>query len=638
MLAEPGRIDAIRVTADAGVAQAELVTRVADVVGEQTEVLTGHELTAEEQDDVADQLAFFNTFLLTFAAIALVVGSFIIANTFSILVAQRTRENALLRAIGATRRQILTATVGEACLVGAAASLLGVGAGVGLAAGLKSLLAELGVDIPATGLVISSSTIIIGLGVGTAITVIAAVQPSRAAARVAPVAAMREPTPSTKRTHIRAAGGVLAMIVGTTLVATSLGRNPDLATVGVGIAIAFGGVIAVGPATVAPIVTTLGYPVARLRGLSGTLARQNAVRNPHRTATTASALTIGVAVVAAMTVLGASVNASIGAAVSDGLRADVIVDAGMFATDGLSPTLATDIAALPAAGLTTTTRSAQADVAGTAVAVTAVDPDTYATFVDLGATNGSIGDLDADALAVQRDAADQHGWNIGEHVTVTFAETGPHRFTIEAIYDNGQLAGDYLVGLSTFEQHVADQVDSQILVNAAEGTSAAELRDVVAHTAEIFPNARVQDRDQFAGSLTGHIDEMLNLVGALLLLAVIIALIGIANTLSLAIIERTRELGLLRAIGTSRRQLRATVRLEALLVSLLGACIGSAVGIGAGLALAAALADQGIDHLAIPAGRLAAITFVAAAAGVVAAVRPAQRAARLDVLTAIATP
>ena len=638
VLAEPGRIDAVRITADPGVAQAELVARVADVVGDQTEVLTGDELTAEEQDDVADQLAFFNTFLLTFAAIALVVGSFIIANTFSILVAQRTRENALLRAVGATRRQILTATVGEAGLVGAAASLVGVGAGVGLAAALKSVLAELGVDIPATGLVITSRTILIGLVVGTAITVIAAVQPSRAAARIAPVAAMRDPTPSTKRTHVRATGGILGMIAGATLVATSLGRTPDLATVGVGIAIAFGGVIAVGPAAVAPVVTTLGHPVARFRGLAGTLARQNAIRNPHRTATTASALTVGVAVVAAMTVLGASVNASIDAAVSDGLRADVIVDAGVFGRDGLSPTLAADIAALSATALTTTTRSTQVDVDGEAVTVTAIEPHSYGEVVDLGATSGSIGDLGSDTLAVQRDAADQHGWNIGEHVTVTFAETGPHRFKIGAIYDNGQLAGDYLVGLSAFERHVADHVDRQILVNAAEGTSTAELRDVVALTAEHFPNARVQDRDQFAGSLTGHIDEMLNLVGALLVLAVIIALIGIANTLSLAIIERTRELGLLRAIGMSRRQLRATVRLEALLVSLLGASIGAAAGIGAGLALAAALADQGIDHLVIPAGRLATITLVAAAAGVLAAVRPAHRAARLDVLTAVAAP
>ena len=636
-LAEPGRIDAVRIAADPGVTQDELVARVADAVGNRLEVLTGEELTAEDQDDVAEQLAFFNTFLLTFAAISLVVGSFIIANTFSILVAQRTREIALLRAIGATRRQILIATVGEAGLVGIAASLLGVGGGVGLAAALKSLLSAFDVDLPGGGLVIAPSTVAIGVFIGTAITVAAAVQPARAAARVAPIAAMRQTTIDANRGRLRSVGGALATIAGSALVSTTLADDRDIATVGAGIALAFVGVIAIGPAFAAPIVKTLGYPIARGRGLAGTLARQNAIRNPHRTAATASALTVGVAVVAAMTVLGASVNASIDAAVSGGLRADVVVDAGMFATNGLSPALAADIAALPAAATSTTTRSAQVEVGGDTVAITAIDPGAYPNVVDLGDIDGAFGDLGSTELAVQRDIAQQHGWDIGEHVTVTFAETGRHRFTIGAVYDNGQLAGDYLIGLSTFEQHVADQVDTQILVDAAEGSSVGELRDAVARVAGRFPNARVQDRDEFTGSLTGHIDEMLNLVGALLLLAVIIALIGIANTLSLAIIERTRELGLLRAVGMSRRQLRATVRLEALLVSLLGATIGVTTGVGAGSALAAALADQGIDHLAVPAGRIALITLVAATAGVVAAARPARRAARLDVLAAVAT-
>src|SRR5690606_29148567 len=247
---------------------------------------------------------------------------------------------------------------------------------------------------------------------------------------------------------------------------------------------------------------------------------------------------------------------------------------------------------------------------GRTVRLNAVDPDLYPHVVELGDTAGSLGDLAGPSIAVQRDVAADRRWVVGDTVTVRFAETGGHRFTVVATYEQGTLAGDYLVHHRTFERHVADQVDNQIFVVA--DTDVASVQDAVSAIAAEYPNARVQDRDQFVGSLTGHIDEMLNLVTALLVLAVVIALVGIANTLSLAIVERTRELGLLRAVGMTRRQMRATVRTEALLVSALGAAIGLAAGTAAGAALAASLADQGIDHLAIPTGRLAITALVAA--------------------------
>lgn len=637
LIAEPGRIDGVRVAAEAGIDQDELVARLDPTAGDGVEVLTGAQLTAEDQDSIAEQLRFFNTFLLTFAVIALVVGSFIIANTFSMLVAQRTRETALLRAIGANRRQVLVASLGEATIVGTVASLAGVGAGVGLAAALKALLAVAGVDIPADGLVITPSTVIAGLVIGTMVTTAAALLPARQAARLAPITAMRPGSTTERGRRVRPIAGVTAAIAGALLVASSLARGAGAAPVSVGIAVAFAGVIAAAPAIAAPIVRTLGAPLARRHSVAGALARENAMRNPHRTAATASALTIGVALVATMTVLGASANASIDDAVANGLRADVVVDTGMFATTGLSPNLAADIADVVGAATTTTVRTAPATLEGRTVRLNAVDPDLYPQVVELGDTVGNLGDLTGASIAVQRDVATEHDWTVGDTVAARFAETGDHRFTVVATYEHGTLAGDYLIHQDTFERHVADQVDNQIFVAVAAGADGALVRDSVAATAADYPNARVQDRDEFIGNLTGHIDEMLNLVTALLVLAVVIALIGIANTLSLAIVERTRELGLLRAVGMTRRQMRATVRIEALLVSALGAAIGLATGTAAGAALAASLADQGIDHLAIPTSRLAITALVAAGAGVLAAVGPARRAARLDVLEAIAT-
>jgi putative ABC transport system permease protein len=637
LIAEPGRIDGVRIAAEAGVEQAELVASLDSLAGDGVEVLTGAQLTAEDQDSIAEQLRFFNTFLLTFAVIALVVGSFIIANTFSMLVAQRTRETALLRAIGANRRQVLVASIGEAAIVGIGASLAGVGAGVGLAAALKALLAVAGVDIPADGLVITPRTVVAGLVIGTMVTTAAALLPARQAARLAPVTAMRPGTTTERARRVRPIAGAAAAIAGAVLVVSGLARDSGVAPVAVGIALAFGGAIAAAPAITAPIVRTLGAPLARRRSVAGTLARDNAMRNPHRTAATASALTIGVALVATMTVLGASANASIDEAVADGLRADIVVDTGMFATTGLSPNLAANIADVAGAITTTTTRTAPATVDGHTIRINAVDPDLYPQVVEVGDILGTLGDLTGASIAVQRDLATEHGWAVGDSVTVRFAETGEHRFTVVATYEHGTLAGDYLIHHQTFERHVADQVDSQIYVVADPDADVAAVREAVAATTAGYPNARVQDRDEFVGNLTGHIDEMLNLVTALLVLAVVIALIGIANTLSLAIVERTRELGLLRAVGMTRRQMRATVRIEALLVSALGAAIGLTTGTAAGSALAASLADQGIDHLAIPTGRLAITALVAAGAGVLAAVGPARRAARLDVLDAIAT-
>jgi putative ABC transport system permease protein len=635
-LTEPGKIDAIKVLAADGVEGGELVARIAQVVPDQVEVLTGAEITAETQNDLKESMGFFNTFLLAFALIALFVGSFIIYNSFSILVAQRSREMALLRAIGANRRQVLGSVLLEAVLVGLVASVLGVVLGVGVGIGLKALMVASGLDVPADGVVLEANTVIVCLIAGLGVSVLSAILPARRAAKIAPVAAMRDAAvdQAPRRQRRLIIGGTVTGL-GAAAMASGLFGGGGVAAVGLGAPIVFIGVAVLGPIIATPVSRVLGAPLPRLKGMAGSLARENAMRNPRRTSATAAALMIGVALVGFITILASSTKASIADAVDDAFTGDIAVDSGTFGFGGLSPDLAVQLNDLPEVDAATGVRMTGAEVNGTADMLIGVDPNTVQQIFDFGDIEGSLDDLGASQIAMSVDAAEDAGLEIGETVPVTFTETGEQDLTLAATYTTDDLAGDQLIGFAAYEANVADQFDFTVFVTVADGVESAAALAAVEEVAAAYPQAEVQDRTAYKESQTAEIDLILNMVYALLFLAVLIALLGIANTLALSIFERTRELGLLRAVGMTRRQLRTTVRYESVIIALLGTFLGLLIGVAFGWALVKAMESEGLTAFVIPGGQLVVITVFAVFAGVAAAVLPARRAAKLDVLDAI---
>jgi putative ABC transport system permease protein len=635
LVAEPGRFDDIGVVADRGVSQAQLRDRLA-VALPGAEVVTGKAIVKENDRTVKKAVKGLNQGLLAFAVIALFVGSFIIHNTFSILVAQRGKEMALLRAIGASRRQVLGSVLLEAVVVGLIAALLGVAAGVGVAAGLRALLSGFGLEIPAGGIVLTPRTVVVSLLTGVLVSAASALLPARKAAKAPPVAAMRDLAhDSSGRSLRRLATG--AAVTGAGVTALSLGLLLDpkrMLPVGLGAAAIFVGVAVLGPVIARPAGRLLGAPLPALQGLPGTLARENAVRNPKRTSATAAALMIGVSLVAFIAIFGSSTKKSLTADIDKTFTSDFLIDTGSFAA--LSPDLAKRLRRLPEVQAASGVRSNMAEIDGATSDLVAVDPASYGRIVDLGITKGRLVDLDTHSIAVLDTVARAKGWSVGEDVRVRFAETGEQRLTVAAIFSNKQTVGSsYLLGLPAYDANFADRLDSRVLVKRAEGVSLDATRAAVERVTANFPTARLQDRAQYKRSQTAEADKELGLLYVLLALAVLIALLGITNTLALSVFERTRELGLLRAIGMARRQVRAMVRWESVIIALFGTGLGLVIGMFFSWAMVKALPDQAA--LTVPVGQLAAGTIVAALAGVVAAILPARRAARLDVLAAIST-
>jgi putative ABC transport system permease protein len=631
-----GAVDAIRIDAVDGVTQEQLAAQVATVLPDGVEVLTGDEITEAQQDQIAEEMSFVTVFLMVFAVIALFVGSFIIYNSFSILVAQRRKEMALLRAIGAGGRQVMSSVLVEAVAVGLVASIAGLGAGIGVAAGLKALMSGMGIDLPAGGVVVQTSTIVISIVAGVLVSVASAVFPARRASKVPPVAALRDVAIDRSGTSSRrAAIGSTISGLGVAAMLSGLFGDAGLALVALGAATVFMGVAVLGPILARPISRVIGAPLPKLRGMPGTLARENAMRNPKRTSTTAAALMIGVALVGFITILASSTRSSVESSVERTFTGDLIVSAGAVVDGGLSPQLAADVAALPEVDHSTGIRMAAVRVGDSNGVINALDHRQVGALLALDVTDGSVADIGPGTIAMLDDVADDNGWALGDTVPVEFAETGVQQLRLAAIYHEENAIGEYFVDLETFETNVADQFDSMVAMTIAEGVSLDDARAAVARLAEAYPQSEVQDRDEYVEAQLANITTILNLIYALLALAVFIALLGIANTLALSIFERTRELGLLRAVGMTRAQLRAMVRWEATIIALLGTTLGLTIGTGFGWAIVKALEGEGLTTFVIPFGQLAVITLIAAGAGVAAAVLPARRAARLDVLGAI---
>ncbi|HMK12353.1 MAG TPA: FtsX-like permease family protein [Acidimicrobiales bacterium] len=642
VLSEPGQIDSISAVAQPGVSQEQLAANIKKVVPANVEVLTGKQITKENQNDIKQGLRFFNTFLLVFAGVAVFVGMFIIYNTFSILVAQRGRELALLRAIGASRRQVLGSVLVEGVVVGLIASLVGLGLGVLVAMGLTALLSALGIDLPSGSLVLLPRTVVASLVVGVGITVASALLPARRASRIPPVAAMREVAIDTSASsRKRVVIGLVALAIGALLLAGGLARGGGKGAIQVGLSalVVFVSATILGPVIAKPVSRLVGAPLPRLRGMSGTLARENAVRNPRRTSSTAAALMIGVGIVVFILVLAASLKQSISDITGSQLKADYIVNTtgGFTNSVGFSPDVATQISTLPEVQSVSGMRFGAMQVDGSTKFVFAVDPTTIEDVFDFVNVTGSIEDLSKiNTIAVDKKVAEKNGWTIGSTIDVTFAsETAPMQ--IVALIDGAKAFSNWGMGIPTYELHFADQFDSQVFVKLKPGADAAAFEQGANDILKSYPTAELQTPEEFKNSVASQINQLVSVIYALLFLAIIIALLGIANTLALSIYERRHEIGLLRAVGMTRRQVRSSVRWESVIIALFGTALGLVIGIAFGAAIVRSLRSLGFTGFVIPLGQLVAVAIIAALAGVLAAIQPARKAAKLDILASIAT-
>ncbi len=639
LIAEPGKFDSIAVAAAAGISQDQLVRNLQPLLPTHVEAVTGATVTAESQSAMRKAMSFFNTFMLVFALVALLVGGFIIFNTFSITVAQRTRENGLLRALGATRRQVLRSVLLEALTIGLLASLAGLGVGVAVAIGLKALIGAVGFPIPASGVVFTATTVAVCLAAGTGVTLLSAVSPARKAGKVSPIAAMQQgmvgSTGYGSKERIFVGIGVLLSGVAALMLGLFADVAQQVLVVGLGVVLVFFGVSILGRTISLPLSRTIGWPLPRLRGVTGELARENAMRNPKRTAASASALMIGVGLVGFITIFVASSKASINAAVDRAFTGDVIVQSGAGVMGGVDATLGERIAKLPEVSVATAIRVGLAQVDGTSVMLVGADPKTAFALMDVKPQQGSKDALGVDAIAVYKDVAKDNHLKVGDRVPVVFKDTGRRELRVALIYGEHQPAGDYFLGIAAYNANFANRLDYGVYVKKAPGVSTAAAMTAISAVANDYPGTKVQDQSGLKADAAKPFDQMLALVYALLGLAILIALLGIANTLALSVFERTRELGLLRAVGMTRSQLRSTIRWESVIIALQGTALGLVIGVFFGWALVQAMKDQGIDVFRIPVSSLVAVVVLAAAAGVVAAVLPGRRAAKLDVLRAV---
>jgi putative ABC transport system permease protein len=644
LFAEPGDYDSVVVASDGSVSDDVLASRISSTLGDagKFEVLTGAADTANSKADLKEGLGFFNTFLLAFAYIALFVGMFIIYNTFSIVVAQRARDMAMLRAIGASRAQVVRSVVFESVAVGVIASAVGLGVGVLMSFGLRALLSAVGLEIPSGPIMITASTVVTAFIVGTLITVASALWPAVRSSRVKPIAALRDVAIDVSGSSVARTGAGLAVLgLGVSSFAAGImGAGSALVLIGFGTVATIIGVFVLGPVIALPLMHVLGAPIQKISGTTGRLARENAKRNPKRTSATASALMIGVALVGFITILASSTKASIGDTLSKSLQADYVVASGSFGNGGLSPEIEADLSALPEVATVSPLRSSPIAVGDASSVVAAVDTQVIDQVADLGVTAGRLADVAGASVAVEDRKAKDDGLVVGDKVTLTFARTGPVELTVRALIDRPPPGADgtvYVIGLDTYEANVTDQFDRQVFVKVADGVSAGQSKAALDTALAKWPNGELQDQAAFKESITGQIDIILNLIYGLLGLAIVIALIGIANTLALSVHERRRELGLLRAVGMTRPQVRSAIRWESVMIALMGTFLGFALAVAGSWGIISAIKGDSPISLVVPPVQLTVIVVLASVAGVLAAVGPARRAAKLDILAAIAS-
>ncbi|MEO7420794.1 MAG: FtsX-like permease family protein [Ornithinibacter sp.] len=629
---------AIWVTAATGTSQAELRDAVRKVLPKGTRAQTGDAISTKAASRIDTALSFVTTFLLVFAGVALTVGAFLIVNTFSILVAQRSRELALLRAIGASRRQVARSVLFEASIVGLVGSVTGIALGFVLATGIKVLFGRVGLDLGSAPLVLRPRTIVVSLLVGLLVTLAAAYLPARRAGRVPPVAAMRDDVALAEGgLRWRLVVGIVLITAGALAMALGLADvvpQPTYVLAG-GIFGVLVGTALVSPVIGRPVLAGLGWVYRRFFGAVGLMAEQNARRNPRRTAATASALMVGVALVTLMSVLGASTKASLDKSLAEDIVADFVVSNAVG--QAFSATIADGVEKIPDVAEVTRVRGALVQVDGDRDFATGVDPATVTAVAKPVVLSGSLAALDGASVAVSKDLAAEKDLSIGSSLTVGYAgEEQP--FAVVATYETDTvLSSGLTMSLAGFDALGVPATDRALYVVARPGADRVAVGKEMSALVADLPTVTVNDQAEFAAQQRAPIDQLLFIVYALLGLAVVIAVLGIVNTLALSVIERVREIGLLRAVGLSRRQLRTMLRLESVAIALLGAVLGVGLGLLFAVALQRSLIDDGIDVLSIPVLQLLGFVAVAGVVGVLAALWPGRRAARLDVLRAIAT-
>ncbi len=632
---EVGKLDAIDVLVSPGADKATVKRAIAATLPQGVEVVTGQTVANEQVNDINQAfLGFFSTALLVFAFIALFVGGFTIFNTFSILVGQRTRELAMLRMVGASRGQVFRSVLGEAAVLGLVASALGLGLGVLGAIGLEKLLSGFGFTLPTGSLVFGLRTVVAALVVGVGVTVISAISPARRAVRIPPIAAIAEQTsdPSESSRRRVVVGSVVA-VAGIGLLAVGL-AVPAIQLVGLGALGIFVGVGMLAPMVARPMASIIGRPVAGALGIAGRLGRENSMRSPRRTAQTAAALMVGLGLVSTMAVFGASLSRSATSSIDEAISANYIITSSSRGGN-FSAAIGPAAAQVPGAKAVSTVYAGTFQFKNSVSQLTAVSADHLSDTVILRVSSGrGAPALGAGDLLIDTTTANADNLKVGSVVPVRFATTGTTTARIGGIYEPNNLIGHYLAGEHYFVTHFAQPLPVAVLVTAMGGSG--DITAALNHGLSAYPGLKIQTRAQFIQSQQAQVNQLLGLVYALLALAVIIALIGIVNTLMLSVFERTHEIGLLRAVGMRRRQVRVMIRAESVILAIFGALIGIVVGTGLGVALSSSLKKQGITDLVVPISSLVVFLVLAILLGLVAASWPARRAAKLDVLAAVA--
>jgi putative ABC transport system permease protein len=641
LFGKEGKLDDIRIATKPGVSETELLAQVRQILPPDTQVRSGTAQASEDASDTNSFLDFLQKFLLAFAGIALFVGSFVIANSLSITIAQRTREFATLRTLGASRRQVLRSVIVEALVMGAAASLVGLFLGLGLAKGLFKLFDAVGFTLPNSGLVFGTRTILVALVVGILVTLVASLRPALRATRVPPIAAVREGAtlPASRFARFRTAGSVSLAVLGFAALLYGLfvasGTTTVLLSLGVGALLIFLGIAFFSARLVRPLAAALGWPATRIGGAAGSLARDNARRNPQRTASTASALMIGLALVTLVAVLAQGIISTFTGAVNDLFTSDYAITAQNNFNP--IPTSAANAAAkAPGVTAIASVRAGDARIFDKTTQATAVDSQ-IGRVLTLDWKEGSqavLGHLGRSGAFVDKDYAENHDLQIGSPVSVLTPTGLTLVLTVKGIFDpptGGSPFGPVTMSSSTFDQYYTAPKNLFTFVKMAGGVTDANTR-ALETALKTFPNAKAQTRDKFIENQISALKGILNVLYVLLALSVLVSLFGIVNTLVLTVFERTRELGMLRAIGMTRRQVRRMIRHESVITSLIGGALGIVLGLVLGGLLIARINEI---EFALPIGQLIIFAVVTVIVGILAAIIPARRAARLNVLEAL---
>ncbi|MEU6976187.1 MULTISPECIES: FtsX-like permease family protein [unclassified Streptomyces] len=633
---KPGHFLDITVTGKPGADSAKILSEVEKVVGDTAEAQTGQALADQQAKDIEQGLGALNQMLLGFAGIALFVGIFLISNTFTMLVAQRTKELALMRAVGASRKQITRSVLAEAGVVGLVASVVGFVLGIGLAVALRAGMAGFGLKIPDGELVVGTTPLVSALAVGILITMLAAWLPGRRAAKIPPVAAMSSvhAVASTKSLVVRNTIGAIVTALGAVSIVAGAGKGGDdgRMLIAGGAFLSLIGVIVLIPLLSRPVIA-LARPFLKPFGVAGSLAGQNAVRNPRRTGATASALAIGLTLVTGLSVLGATVGSAVDRMTTDQVKADYMIS--MASGDGLNQAALDAVRKTPGLTAVSPQQAGYLQVKGDFKSVSGVTPGDIEKVLNLKVVDGSLGSLAQGKVAVEEKTAEKKGWKVGSTLPVEFSDKKKGSLTVGAVYEGSEFVSPLVLDAKILNAHDPKPYIPQILVKMDGGASDSAEKALMKAMGD-NPAMTVMDQKDIRDSFGGVINMMLNIMYGLLAMALIIAVLGVVNTLAMSVFERQQEIGMLRAIGLDRRRVKRMVRLEAVVISLFGAVVGIGLGSFLGWAIGETLKNSLPDYaLVLPWGRIGIFLLLAGLVGVLASLWPARSAAKLNMLSAI---